>query len=484
MEVKDFRDYAVGLPQTVHESIAEHLLHHVRQRRRQEDLCFALWHPSNGTERLTCIVYEPILPRDGDRLLSGNVNFNEQFFRRALTEALNQRAGLAVMHSHLGPGWQDLSPDDYASESSFGGRILASTKYPLLGMTIGTDESWSGRVWLRGRRAFEPKWCSSVRVTGQKLRMSYHPSLRPAPEFSERLIRTIGVWGEQGQADLARLHIAVVGLGSVGSIIAEELARLGIENVTFIDFDWIEALNLDRVLNASEDTIGELKVDVAAKAFRKHSNASHPNVRTIDASVAEEAGYSAVLNADVIFSCVDRHLPRRILNHIAYAHCIPVIDGGILVRLRRQRLIGADWHIRTVAPSRRCLECVGAYDPSVVGMEQEGLLDDPSYLAQLDKEDVLLRHENVFPFSTSVAGLEILQLAALLLGPISNLGDQNYHFVTGTLDKKQDRGCDANCLFPPLIGSCDSRVRPVMRDIAAEKARGKRTRAEEQTAKL
>jgi len=351
-------------------------------------------------------------------------------------------------------------------------------------MTIGTDESWSGRVWLRGRRGFEPKWCSSVRVTGQKLRMSYHPSLRPAPEFSERLTRTIGVWGEQGQANLARLHIAIVGLGSVGSIIAEELARLGIENVTFIDFDWIEALNLDRVLNASEDTIGELKVDVATRAFRKHSNAAHPNVRPIDASVAEEAGYSAVLNADVIFSCVDRHLPRRILNHIAYAHCIPVIDGGILVRLRRQRLIGADWHIRTVAPSRRCLECVGAYDPSVVGMEQEGLLDDPSYLAQLDQEDVLLRHENVFPFSTSVAGLEILQLAALLLGPISNLGDQNYHFVTGTLDKEQDHGCDANCLFPPLIGSCDSRVRPVMRDIAAEKAREKRFRAKEQTTKL
>jgi molybdopterin/thiamine biosynthesis adenylyltransferase len=279
------------------------------------------------------------------------------------------------------------------------------------------------------------------------------------------------VWGREGQANLARLHVAVVGLGSVGSIIAEELARLGIENVTFIDFDVIEALNLDRVLNVSEEDIERLKVEVAADAFSKHSTAAHPKVRTVDASVAEEAGYSAVLDADVIFSCVDRHLPRRVLNHVAYAHCIPVIDGGILVRLRRQRLIGADWHIRTVAPGRRCLECAGAYDPSVVGMEQEGLLDDPSYLAQLDQDDVLLRHENVFPFSTSVAAFEILQLALLLLGPIHNLGDQNYHFVTGALDKEQDRGCETRCLFPPLIGSCDSTVRPVITDIAAEKAR-------------
>jgi hypothetical protein len=108
-------------------------------------------------------------------------------------------------------------------------------------------------------------------------------------------------------------------------------------------------------------------------------------------------------------------------------------------------------------------------------MEQEGLLDDPSYLVHLDPDDVLLRHENVFPFSTSVAAFEILQLAGLLLGPIHNLGDQNYHCVTGALDKEQDRGCEARCLFPPLIGSCDFTVRPVITDIAAEKAR--RTRA-------
>jgi molybdopterin/thiamine biosynthesis adenylyltransferase len=471
MEVSGFREYAAAFPQAVHESIASHLLQHIRQRRRQEDLCFALWRPSAGSDRLTSVIYEPILPGDGDRILAGNVNFNEQYFRRALTEALNQKAGLAVLHSHLGPGWQDLSPDDYASESSFGGRVLAATKHPFLGLTIGTDESWSGRTWFRDRRAFEPTWCSAVRVAGQKLRMSYHPKLRPVPKVTDRLTRTIGVWGREGQANLARLHVAVVGLGSVGSIIAEELARLGIENVTFIDFDVIEALNLDRVLNVSEEDIERLKVEVAADAFSKHSTAAHPKVRTVDASVAEEAGYSAMLDADVIFSCVDRHLPRRVLNHVAYAHCIPVIDGGILVRLRRQRLIGADWHIRTVAPGRRCLECAGAYDPSVVGMEQEGLLDDPSYLAQLDQDDILLRHENVFPFSTSVAAFEILQLALLLLGPIHNLGDQNYHFVTGALDKEQDRGCETRCLFPALIGSCDSTVRPVITDIAAEKAR-------------
>ena len=471
MEIDKYRRYAAAFPESLHRPVADHLLQHIRQRKRQEDLCFALWRPSNGTERFSCVICEPILPHDGDRSLMGNVSFTEQYFRRALTDALNQNAGLAVLHSHLGPGWQDLSADDYASESSFGGRVLAATKLPLVGLTIGMDESWSARLWMRDRRAFEPQWCSAVRVAGQRLRMSYHPELRPVPVFTERLIRTIGVWGDRGQGDLARLHVVVVGVGSVGSIIVEELARLGVEKVTVVDFDVIEALNLDRILNASVNSIGRLKVDVAADAFYRHSNAGHPQVRKVDASVAEEGGYMAVLDGDVIFCCVDRHLPRRVLNHVAYAHCIPVIDGGILVRLRNQRIIGADWHVRTAAPGRRCLECAGAYDPSVVGMEQEGLLDDPSYLAQLDRDDVLLRHENVFPFSTSVASFEILQLAALLLCPIPNLGDQNYHFFTGTLDKAEDCGCETKCLFPPLVGTCDYSVRPVTKDIAAEKAR-------------
>jgi len=108
-------------------------------------------------------------------------------------------------------------------------------------------------------------------------------------------------------------------------------------------------------------------------------------------------------------------------------------------------------------------------------MEREGLLDDPSYLAQLEKDDVLVRHENVFPFSASVAAFEVLQLAALVLGPIHNFGDQNYHFVTGALDKDPDRGCDSNCLYTPLIGTADSMARPVGVDIAAQRSREKRT---------
>ena len=56
----------------------QHLLQHYRADKIQEDLCFALWRPSTGRERLTALIDEVILPEDGERLLHGNASFQPQ----------------------------------------------------------------------------------------------------------------------------------------------------------------------------------------------------------------------------------------------------------------------------------------------------------------------------------------------------------------------------------------------------------------------
>lgn len=104
----------------------------------------------------------------------------------------------------------------------------------------------------------------------------------------------------------------------------------------------------------------------------------------------------------------------------------------------------------TCAPSRRCLACLGQYDPGLVMMEREGRLDDPHYIAALPDEHVLRRHENVIGFSCLCSGLEFMQLQALVTGgSVPDYGAQDYDVVTGEL-ARDVRGCEPGCPYPAM----------------------------------
>ena len=453
-------NYSVAIAEPLDTALQDNLLQHLRQGRKQEDLCFGLWRPSQGSERMTALLCEMIPPRDGERILRGNVSFTAAYIERAVSCARAANAGVALLHSHVGPGWQDVSGDDVEAERGRAALVLAGTGLPLVGLTLGTDGTWSARFWPRtAPKTYQLEWCSTVRVVGKRLRVSFHPRLRPPPRYRDELRRTASVWGDVSQAHLTRAHVGIVGLGSVGRLVAEALARMGVEEVTFIDFDRVERHNLDRLLGAFLPDADQhrLKVEVAREGYLHAANAASPKVRALPASVAEPVGYRAALDCDVLFSCVDRPWGRRVLNHLTYAHLIPVIDGGILVRMKGGVFRGVEWSLRTAGPGRACLSCAGAYDPSAVDLERRGVLDDPTYIQGLDSDHPLRRNENIFPFSMSLAAHEVLHFIALLTGlrNLPDLGEQRYHYNLREM-KVEDLACRDYCEFPKLVATGDS----------------------------
>lgn len=170
---------------------------------------------------------------------------------------------------------------------------------------------------------------------------------------------------------------------------------------------------------------------------------------------------------------MDRPRPRQILNHLAYAHLIPVIDGGIEVRFKLGKFSGADWQLQTVAPKRPCLECLGVFDSADVETEKAGKLDDPSYLKGLPSNHRFKHNENVYPFSANLASLEVLQLVALTTG-IANLtsfGVQRYRYMPGVLEADMQRICRVNCEMHNLVAQGDRHFYLYGRDLGAEAAR-------------
>ena len=445
---------SVAIPAPIEARLFEHLI----RTDREEDLLFALWYPSYGSTRHTALIHTPVFPEPGDRQRHGNASFNPQYLERVCSLAIQHKAGIAFMHSHPAPGWQAMSDDDVSAEQKMAGAVTGLTELPLVGLTVGTDGTWSARFWeyVHGK-LFRRRWCHTVRSVGKRLNVSFNDSLMPKPQYQTEFKRTVTVWGHQNHARLARLKIGIVGLGSVGSFVAEQLSRMGFENLSLIDFDIIKFHNLDRTLSATRADIGRLKVSVIKDWVERSHTAKHIHLDCIPHSIAEKEGYLAALDCDVLFSCVDRPRARRILNHLAFAHLIPVIDGGIQVRFKEQRFTGVDWQLQTASPDRPCLECLGTYSNADVATEIEGKLDSPSYIKGLPTTHRFRRNENVIAFSANLASLEVLQLIALATGiaGVDNFGVQRYRYNPGIVERDVERTCEETCIHVSLTARGD-----------------------------
>ena len=82
--------------------------------------------------------------------------------------------------------------------------------------------------------------------------------------MNQQFSREIMLLGEDGLARLQNAHVAVFGVGGVGSFIAEAVARAGVGAITLVDNDVVCESNLNRQLVALHSTIGMYKTDVMA----------------------------------------------------------------------------------------------------------------------------------------------------------------------------------------------------------------------------
>ena len=437
--------HEVVLTSESNEAACDHLLQHYRRGKRQEDLCFGMWTPSTGGERETAIVTAILPPSGSERNLHGNASFEPGYLARVTRAAIRCGQGLVFMHSHPSAGWQDMSVPDIRAERDRIADTARATGKPLVGMTVGSDGHWSARVWKEKSPHKVRFWSRKVRVLEKSRLVIWE---RPASEGADRRKqrRTIESWGEERQRRLEALRVGIVGLGSVGSVVAEGLARTGLRELVLIDHDVVAPHNLDRLLNAGEKDIGRPKTDVAEKSVRKASTAGKIQVINHRRKIQDGAAYAAARDCDLLVSCVDSPLARDLLNRIAYRDAIPVIDGGVEVRKdpRTGNMNAARWKAHVVNPYTDCLRCKGQYTSSDVMLELDGSWENPNYVRGSEREG--RGGENVFCLSLSVAS-ELLNMTLRL--PVSEAwwpeqeGIER-NLVTGRT-KARSGACHENC---------------------------------------
>lgn len=116
------------------------------------------------------------------------------------------------------------------------------------------------------------------------------------PDLSRRFGGIDRLYSAPGAQRLRAAHVAVVGIGGVGSWAAEALARTGVGRITLIDLDHVAESNVNRQIHATSDTLGMAKI--AAMAQRVKSINPACQVNSIDAFV-EPGNWPAILPAAV-----------------------------------------------------------------------------------------------------------------------------------------------------------------------------------------
>jgi len=84
------------------------------------------------------------------------------------------------------------------------------------------------------------------------------------PEYRQRFGGLSRLYGERALTHLNQAHAVIVGIGGVGTWVAEGLARSGIGTITLIDMDDICITNTNRQIHALSSTVGQQKIDVMA----------------------------------------------------------------------------------------------------------------------------------------------------------------------------------------------------------------------------
>ena len=106
------------------------------------------------------------------------------------------------------------------------------------------------------------------------------------------------------QPEMCRERLHIIGCGSVGSTLAENLARFGLTKFTLYDFDRVEPHNIVNQMFTSED-IGKLKTDATAEMLIRINPDIKADLRTVD------KGYVGQRLSGYVFLCVDSIDLRR-----------------------------------------------------------------------------------------------------------------------------------------------------------------------------
>ena len=176
-----------------------------------------------------------------------------------------------------------------------------------------------------------------------------------------------------GRRGSGNFRVAVIGVGGGGSIIVEQLARIGVGELWVFDHDRVTLSNLSRI-------VGSKRLDVLlrhakVRVVRRHVHRIDRSIglRALKEDVSRAGTALELAGVDAIFVATDTALGRYAANALAYQYLIPTFQVGAKVQANPEGLIDTIHTASRIAmPGYPCLQCQGAIPADKLRIEQAG----------------------------------------------------------------------------------------------------------------
>jgi molybdopterin/thiamine biosynthesis adenylyltransferase len=360
--------------------------------------------PGGGTRLLA---RDLLLAEDGVDYVPGKRGYRmlrAQFVQRHILTCRDDQLAYLAIHNHGGSGSVAFSSDDLNSHERGHPALLDINRGNTVGALVFAKDAVAGDIWLAGGRRVA---LDRAEIIGRRRQILYPMPRGDAIKGNPVYDRQTRMFGDSGQLILRGAKVAIVGLGGVGSLIAEYLARLGVGAFVLIDPDRLDPTNIPRVagsryadvwrgLSGSAApawvrrlalTYASRKVDIARRVIREANPLARVDV--IARNILDPAAAAAVLDCDYIFLAADEMRARLLVHAMVHQYLIPGAQIGSKVSVDDAgQLTDVFSVVRPLRPGLNCLWCNQLINPGKLA--DEAKLDrERKAQRYVDDEDVI-----------------------------------------------------------------------------------------------
>lgn len=398
---------------------------------------------SSADGQINLHVREVHIAREGIDYVEGKIGYRAltpTFIHKMITRARDERLVYLAIHNHFSDEQVAFSDIDLESHERGYPALLQIAKGMPIGGAVFGRRSLELDLWLPSRKRLSLD--EAVVVGNTITRLTPFPR-RPSSTSDGTHERQIRMFGKAGQTELSRCRVAIIGLGGIGSLVAEYLARLGVGSFVLIDDDRVEDSNLSRIVGASSDDAQNsiTKVVVAERQIRQANPTARVELITND--VAKESVAKVLISCDYLFLAADSMRARLVTNAIVHQYLIPAVQLGSKIRPDAKGLIAEVMSAnRPIRPGEGCLLCNQLIDPTLLAKEAKTDTERKAQAYGIEEPNPSVITLNAV--SAAHAANDFLLDYLALRPETSQLYYEHYHFLKATrslVEPRKDREC-------------------------------------------